>query len=207
MLLNQCQQSESTNAALIGEFGSQADRPVRVETGHGSQAQQCALPSDRQLAVRRTEQRSAVRRAHLPDLLAKKSRSTDNCPIFACSFSISRSRASSPSRPTPGSKAPAPCSCSCSSRHRPASGAPRSVAPGRPPSPLLAAPPGQSSPSVLRQSSVSFASSWSAPSINGSAAHPTMPLIPSPGSTSWPPLGTTSGCCRPGWRCSCGCYW
>src|SRR5438874_4447180 len=42
--------------------------------------------------MRAVEPGSAVRRAHLPDLLAKKSRSTVSCPIFACSFSISRSR-------------------------------------------------------------------------------------------------------------------
>ena len=51
------------------------------------------------------EHRSAVRRAHRPDLLAKKSRSTVSCPILACSCSISRSRAASASRPTPGSNA------------------------------------------------------------------------------------------------------
>src|SRR6516164_10894739 len=45
------------------------------------------------------KQSSAIRRAHLPDLLAKKSRSTVNCPILAWSFSTSSSWAASPSRP------------------------------------------------------------------------------------------------------------
>jgi hypothetical protein len=35
-------------------------------------AEQCALPTDRQGRVVAVEQRSAVRRAHRPDLLAKK---------------------------------------------------------------------------------------------------------------------------------------
>jgi hypothetical protein len=48
------------------------------------------------------EQPATVRGAHLPDLLAKKSRSTISCPIFACSLSISRSRpAASPPLPAP----------------------------------------------------------------------------------------------------------
>jgi len=37
------------------------------------------------------ELRSAVRRAHRPNLLPKKSFSTVSCPILACSRSISRS--------------------------------------------------------------------------------------------------------------------
>nr|WP_228411370.1 hypothetical protein [Bradyrhizobium barranii] len=42
------------------------------------------------------KQSSAIRRAHLPDLLAKKSRSTVNCPILAWSFSTSSSWAAIP---------------------------------------------------------------------------------------------------------------
>jgi hypothetical protein len=51
-----------------------------------------AMLADGGLAVVAIEQGSAVRGAHLPDRLAKKSRSTINCPILECSFSISRSR-------------------------------------------------------------------------------------------------------------------
>src|SRR5579883_940018 len=46
-------------------------------------AQQRALSADRQLLVLAVDELAAVRGAHLPDLLAKKSRSTMSCPIFA----------------------------------------------------------------------------------------------------------------------------
>lgn len=49
------------------------------------------------------EQGSAVRDAHLPDLRAKKSRSTTSSPIFACNRSISCTR--SGEIPLPLSKA------------------------------------------------------------------------------------------------------
>ena len=77
---------------------------------HGAAKGRCA--SDRRAAdasghhqARRVRQSSAIRRAHLPDLLDKKSRSTVNCPILAWSFSTSSSWAASPSRPAPASNA------------------------------------------------------------------------------------------------------
>jgi hypothetical protein len=63
-------------------------RPVDTRARH---AQKRALPPNRQRFVGAVEHRSAVRRAHLPDLRAKKSRSTVSCPILACSRSISHS--------------------------------------------------------------------------------------------------------------------
>src|SRR4029077_9559076 len=130
-------------------------RPSRPVDPRARDAKQHALPADRQRLVGAIEHSSTVRRAHLPDLRAKKSRSTVSCPILACSFSISRSRVSSLSRPTPASKARAACSRSCFS----GSGAPHSAAPDRPPSPAPAPPPAQSLPSTPRQSSVSSSSS------------------------------------------------
>jgi hypothetical protein len=47
------------------------------------QSQQTALPADRQIGMLTVEQGSAVRNAHLPDLRAKKSRSTTSSPIRA----------------------------------------------------------------------------------------------------------------------------
>jgi len=56
------------------------DGPVNPGAG---QAQQGALPAHRQHRVVAVEHRSAVRRAHRPDLLDKKSRSTVSWPILA----------------------------------------------------------------------------------------------------------------------------
>src|SRR4029077_7467205 len=83
-----------------------------IDTGAG-EAEQLALLANRRLAMSAIDERPTIRDAHLPDLLAKKSRSTVNCPILACSFSISRSRLTSPSLPAPASKARAACSSSC----------------------------------------------------------------------------------------------
>jgi len=77
-------------------------RPIDARARH---AQKRALPPNRQRLVGAVEHRSAIRSAHLPDLLAKKSRSTVSCPILACNRSISRSCVVSASRPTPGSNA------------------------------------------------------------------------------------------------------
>jgi hypothetical protein len=63
--------------------------PVHARPGD---PQQIALPADRQIGMVAIEQRSPVRNAHLPDLRAKKSRSTTSSPILACRRSISRSR-------------------------------------------------------------------------------------------------------------------
>ena len=57
--------------------------PRARQTQHG------ALAAHRQRRIAAIEHRSAVRRAHRPDLLAKKSFSIVNRPILACSFSIS----------------------------------------------------------------------------------------------------------------------
>jgi hypothetical protein len=84
-------------------------RPVHAGT---RDAQELALPADRQRPVAAIDERAAVRSAHLPDLLAKKSRSTISSPIFACSRSISRSRSEAAS-PFPVSNARAACSSSC----------------------------------------------------------------------------------------------
>src|SRR5438270_13368341 len=89
------------------------DRCCRPVDPRAGKAQKPALSTDREPAVLAIDERASVRCAHLPDLLAKKSRSTVNCPILACSFSISRSRAASPSLPTPVSKARAACSSNC----------------------------------------------------------------------------------------------
>jgi len=77
-------------------------RPVQARARH---AEKRALPPYRQRLVGAVEHRSAVRRARLPDLLAKKSRSTVSWPILACSRAMSRSCAVSSFGPTPGSKA------------------------------------------------------------------------------------------------------
>jgi hypothetical protein len=55
-------------------------RPIDAGARH---AQERALPAERQLAVIAVQQRPAIRRARLPDLRAKKSRSTVSSPIFA----------------------------------------------------------------------------------------------------------------------------
>src|SRR5262249_44984181 len=68
-------------------------RPIDPRAGN---LQQHALPAHRQSAMTPIHERSPVRSAHLPDLLAKKSRSTISSPILACSFSISRSRSEAP---------------------------------------------------------------------------------------------------------------
>jgi len=65
-------------------------RPRRPINARARKAQERALPPDRQPAVIAIDERSAVRRAHLPDLRAKKSRSTISSPILACGRSISR---------------------------------------------------------------------------------------------------------------------
>jgi hypothetical protein len=74
-----------------------------IDTGTGN-AEQPALPADRQHPALAIDELAAVRGAHLPDLLAKKSRSTMSWPILACSRSISRSRSAAAS-PLPASKA------------------------------------------------------------------------------------------------------
>jgi hypothetical protein len=66
---------------------------IRREPRNGQAA------ADRKLATIALNEPTAVRGAHLPDLLAKKSRSTKSWPILACSFSISRSRSAAPSPP------------------------------------------------------------------------------------------------------------
>jgi hypothetical protein len=93
--------------AFAGTAVGGARRPVDTRPRN---AQKPALPAHRQRTVVAVEQRPAVRGAHLPDLLAKKSRSTVSWPILAWSFSISRSRTLSSSRPMPGSNARAACS-------------------------------------------------------------------------------------------------
>jgi hypothetical protein len=123
-------------------------RPVHVRTRN---PEQLTLPADRQRWMRAVEPCSAVRNAHLPDLFAKKSRSTINCPILACSFSISRSRLASASWPAPSpSKARAACSSSCFSRHKSGWGELHSAAPDRPRSLAPAPLPRRSSPSAPR---------------------------------------------------------
>src|SRR5579875_2713244 len=67
-------------------------------------AEQRALPAHRQRAVLAVDELAAVRGAHRPDLLAKKSRSTMSWPILACRRSISRSRSAAAS-PLPLSNA------------------------------------------------------------------------------------------------------
>lgn len=51
--------------------------------------QQCASPNDRKPGVLRLDHLPPPTGAHRPEALRKKSRSTTNSPIFACSFSIS----------------------------------------------------------------------------------------------------------------------
>ena len=62
----------SARVVVVGRLA----RPVDARARH---AEQRALPPNRQRLVGAVEHRSAVRRAHLPDLLAKKSRSTVSC--------------------------------------------------------------------------------------------------------------------------------
>jgi hypothetical protein len=83
---------------VVGRLAHAADARAR-------DAQKRTLPPNRQRRVGAVEHRSAVRRAKLPDLLAKKSRSTVSCPILVSSCSISRSCAVSACRSTPESKA------------------------------------------------------------------------------------------------------
>jgi Patatin-like phospholipase len=95
-----------------GDFpfcGYQHEIVVIGGRGRSVQARSCnagqlALPADRHRAVLAVDEPTAVRGAHLPDLLAKKSRSTMSCPILACSRSISRSCSAAPS-PLPFSNA------------------------------------------------------------------------------------------------------
>jgi hypothetical protein len=140
--------------------------------------------ADRQRLVGAIEHSSTVRRSHLPDLRAKKSRSTVNCPILACSFSISRSRVASLSRPTPASSARPLVPAVASSRHRSGSGEPRSAGPDRPPSP---APAGFQRDLCL-QRRVDLRSCLlrhhALRLSNGAALFITYPLVPKPGSIS-----------------------
>lgn len=64
------------------------------------------------------EHSSTVRRAHLPDLRAKKSRSTVSCPILACSFSISDQGSQFTSALSPGALAGAGIKISMDGRGR-----------------------------------------------------------------------------------------
>src|SRR5262249_54527414 len=72
------------NVVVIG-------RPRRPIYARSRNAQQLALPADRSTLMIALHPSSPIRRAHLPALLAKKSRSTVNCPILAWSFSTSSS--------------------------------------------------------------------------------------------------------------------
>jgi hypothetical protein len=74
---------------------------------------QAALPADRQRRVIMLEHGFTAGRAYRLDLRSKKSCSTVNCPIFACSFSTSRFHACSASMPTPGSNIGAALCSSC----------------------------------------------------------------------------------------------
>jgi hypothetical protein len=69
---------------------------------------QALLTENRQTGMVAVEQGPPVRNAHLPDLRAKKSRSTTSSSILACKRSISRSR--SGAVPPPASNAFAACS-------------------------------------------------------------------------------------------------
>ena len=53
--------------------------------------EQCALPHDRQLLVCRVYLLTPPFNTHRPEAFAKKSRSTTNCPILACSRDSSAS--------------------------------------------------------------------------------------------------------------------
>jgi len=68
-------------------------RHRRVVIGRPADRQQAALHRDRQILVCRLDLRSPPGHAHRPEAFAKKSRSTSNCPILACNFSISASLA------------------------------------------------------------------------------------------------------------------
>src|SRR5208282_3696957 len=60
-----------------------ADRHRPVIQRRASHPQQLALRDDRQRRLGRVDQRKPRGRAHGPDLLRKKSRSTVSCPIFS----------------------------------------------------------------------------------------------------------------------------
>jgi hypothetical protein len=81
--------------------GSSAVR-ARRRAIPGAQARQWVVDPEGQVMAQpgRAGHRPPGPGAHLPNLLAKKSRSTVNCPILACSFSISRSCAASANPPT-----------------------------------------------------------------------------------------------------------
>ena len=64
-------------------------RRFRPVDARACQPKQGTLAPHRELHVTAVEQGSPVRRAHLPDLRAKKSRSTISSPILACRRSIS----------------------------------------------------------------------------------------------------------------------
>src|SRR3954454_6389014 len=74
------------------QFQVQRRLPSRliVEPGPADR-DQLALPHDRELGVVRVNHLPPPLDAHRPEALAKKSRSTTNWPILACSFSISTS--------------------------------------------------------------------------------------------------------------------
>src|SRR3546814_13229911 len=65
----------------------------RSVIGRPADRQQAALRCDRQMLVCHLDLRSPPGHAHRPEAFAKKSRSTSNCPILACNFSISASLA------------------------------------------------------------------------------------------------------------------
>src|SRR5947209_13182442 len=69
---------------------------------------QLALPNNGQPPVARLNQRPSPLHTHRPDAFAKKSRSTTNCPILACSFSTSSSRMPSFASPLPENTATSP---------------------------------------------------------------------------------------------------
>src|SRR5215471_13770764 len=78
-----------------------APRPIQAGARNSKQR---APAADRQRIVLAADELTSVRGAHLPDLLAKKSRSTMSWPILACNRSISRSCSAAPS-PLPLSNA------------------------------------------------------------------------------------------------------
>src|ERR1017187_3969591 len=76
-----------------------ADRYSSVIQRRAGHLQQLALRDDRQGRVGRVDQRKPCGRAHGPDLLRKKSRSTVSCPIFSYSGASCASSAAAPSFP------------------------------------------------------------------------------------------------------------
>src|SRR5512147_907171 len=87
-------------------------RPGREAINAGSRhPKKRTLPAHRHGSMPAVDHGQAVRPAHLPDLLDKKSRSTVSWPIFAYSSAISRSRPSS--RPGDVPKTAAAWSSSC----------------------------------------------------------------------------------------------